>query len=441
MIESDGNRCVASIVHSDERLYHFYLSVKEREWFLLTTQADFRHFGLTDFQSQHAPKSTTQLPDLIQQNKLGYDKMRPPAKVMDEVYKLDKSLLLTSAVTRDSNIRMSPGEFSAKMHHRQALRSKYPVIRVSSDFQPGDEYNGIIFNYAPWVLDGDQFVCENVCLCCHSCDDSNCTEDALQDGIMFHYCYTLNIWYMMIDTWCLDDEPALREEMLANQRAAHAKYAASKAAIDTPAFMIQEIALRQQHPTLAHAHPSDVLRCTTQTRRLTNAGAPIEDLKWDRAMRPSTCMHGIDACLREYKNPARSQAHRQMFLHPWPINNTYTGLNYITPITYVVVVGDNEPVTKFMTKEACTELFTKGFTTFTRLDQGLSLDDVDQLPSYREIITHRFIPDDVDGILGDMWTPLQKRIHQQTVVRLHAMAQALVGGGDVSFHRFAHALH
>jgi hypothetical protein len=343
---------------------------------------------------------------------------------------------------------MSSSEYDAKMLHRQALRSKYPVIRVPSDFQPGDEYHGIIFNYAPWVLDGDQFDLENVCLCCNSgCDDSNCTEDALQDGIMFHYCYTLNIWYMMIDAWCLDDQPALREEMLTNQRAAHAKYATAKAAFDTPAFKAQEIALCHEHSTLTPAHPSDVLRCTTQTRRFTKAGAPIEALKWDKAMRPSTCMHGIDACVREYRNPAKSQAHRQMFLHPWPIINTYPGINYIDPIPYVVVPGVNDQVTKFMTKEACTELFIKGFTPVAHQDPGLSLEDVDQLPIYREIITRRFIPDDVEGILGDLWTPLQKRLHQQAVVRLHAMAQALMGGGAGShslpqpIHRFAQALH
>jgi hypothetical protein len=158
-------------------------------------------------------------------------------------------------------------------------------------------------------------------------------------------------------------------------------------------------------------------------------------------------MHGIDACVREYRNPAKSQAHREMFLHPWPIINTYPGLNYIDPIPYVVVPGVNDQVTKFMTKEACTELFIKGFTPVAQQDPGLSLDDVDQLPIYREIITRRFIPDDVEGILGDLWTPLQKRIHQQAVVRLHAMAQALMGGGAGShslpqqLHRFAQALH
>ena len=437
MIESDGDRCVASVVHSDERLHHFYLSVKECEWFLLTTQADFRHFGLTDFKSQHAPQSTTRIHDSIQQDKLGYDKMEPPSKVTNALWRSDPGLLKLTAVSRSyNNTKMSPGEFRDKMRHRQALRAKYPVIRVSSDFQPGDEYHGIILNYTPWVLDGDQFDLENVCLCCNSgCDDSNCTEDALQDGIAFHYCYTLNIWYMMIDTWCLDDEPALREEMLTNQRAVHAKYAAAKAASETPAFKAQEIALCHEHPTLSPAHPSDVLRCTAQTRRFTKAGAPIEALKWDKVMRPSTCMHGIDACLREYKNPAKSQAHRAMFLHPWPIINTYPGLNYITPINYVVVLGENEPVTKFMTKEACAALFIKGFTPLAHLNLGLSLEDVDHLPNYREIITHKFIPNDVEGILGEMWTPLQKRIHQKSVFRLHTMAQALMDS-DAPMHRF-----
>jgi hypothetical protein len=444
MIESDKDKCVASVMHSDQRLYHFYYHLLKREWYLLTTQADFHHFGLNHFQSQMAANSTCQN-SAIQQDMVGYEQMQPPVSVMKQIHIHQPDIAWLSSCTVSPNTKMSPGEFKTKMQHRQALRDKYQVIRVPSDFQSGDEYHGIIFNYAPWVLDGDQFECENVCLCCHSCDDSNCTEDALQDGIMFHYCYTLDIWYMMIDTWCLDDEPVLREEMLTNQRAAHAKYASSKAAIETPAFMTQEIVLRQQHPTLAPAHPSDVLRCTTQTRRVTNAGAPIEALKWDKAIRPSTCMHGIDACLREYKNPVKSQNHRQMFLHPWPIINTYPGLNYITPIPYVVVAGESEPVTKFMTRESCIELFIKGFSPVAHPDSGLSLEDVDQLPIYHEIITRRFIPDDVEGILGDLWTPLQKRIHQQTVVRLHVMAKALMSG-DVPVshhpvHRFSYAFH
>ena len=434
---------MASIEHSDGRLYHFYFSVKECAWYRLTTQADFRHFGLTDFQAQYAPKSTAQVPDSIQQNKLGYEQMHPPKRVMKELYKSDPELLRLGNVSRSSNIRMSPGEFRAKMLHRQALRAKYPVIRVPSDFQHGDEYKaGIIFNYVPHVLDGKQFHLENVCLCCNSgCDDSNCTEDALQDGIMFHYCYTLNVWYMMIDYWCLDDEPELREEMLTNQRSSHAKYAAAKAVFDTPEFKAQEATHCHDHPTLAPAHPSDVLRCTTQTRRFTKAGAPIEALKWHKAMRPSTCLHGIDACLREYTNPAKMKAHCDTFIHPWPINNIYPGLNYITPITYMVVPGENEPVTKFMTKEACTELFIKGFTTPFYRDPGLSLEDVDRLPVYQEIITRKFFPGDIDGILGDLWTPLQKQVHKETVFRLHVLAQALRGGGSAPLpHPFAQAL-
>jgi hypothetical protein len=221
--------------------------------------------------------------------------------------------------------------------------------------------------------------------------------------------------------------PALYDELSFNQRSSHVKFTSAKTFFDTPECKAQEEARHQEHDNLAPLDPTDVLRFTTDSRRVIINNP--EGLKWPKEIRPSTCIHGIDACLREYNNGnnERSLAHRKMFLHPWPIFNSYPGLNYMDPIPYVET--DENLVTKFMTSKDCNNLFLKGFSDVL-LDHGKSLENVDQLPNYKEIITHVFVPEDIHGILGQEWTPLQKRIFLEAVVCQHPMAKALAGDGE-----------
>jgi hypothetical protein len=396
--------------HNDGKRYVFVFTNK---WHLLNTKADAMHFNVQNFnlyQTECAnSNSTFNEPN---QRNLSYTEMIPPTDWLEAV------TVLVPEICFDSHKEMIKEDITvhnyvSKMQARIEWRNKHPIINVSPDWHESDAYKGVIVNYRPWILDDRSgFDMDNICLCCRTSSITDITEDALRDGFLFHFCRRTNIWYLLVESnWISED---IATEMLQNQRIAHNKFDTAKRVYDSDEYQLSEAANVVRYPDIMPEHPSDVMLHAGNNRREGSHGA----VRYTPEIRTSCCEPGNPACTRVYDAPG----HREMFIHAYPVTNSYIGLTNMKKVKIVRNENTFCPITEVDDVQAD---FLSGFMSANTnyydvltlanksvrirpemvpnlLNPGRQLADVDVLPAFQDLSPSGMEWGEINGILDDL---------------------------------------
>ena len=378
-------------------------------WNLVETSADVAHFNMSRFNTSFTA---------IESDKLTNKQIMPPTSWLQAVSVLVPDIRDHEMLEKPMQ-QITADNYVEKMRNRLAIRERHRSINVDPEWSPSDAWKDIIFNYRPWVLDNERFTMENVCLCCtHGCPEDY-TSDLLNDGFDFHYCWRNQIWYMLIDSTWIPNEVA--DEMMQNQAFAHQKFQNARTVFTSAAYMATQAATKARYPDIEPEHPSNVMLSAGGSRRPGSFG----NERYTPELRSSCCEAGKVACTRVYN----VGTHRRDFVHAYPVNNSYIGLNYLEPVKINVNTEFEWPVTSFNEEENAIETFRNGclsastdyydllFSSNVRivpnkveklLARGRTLEDVDVLPNFLNLIPNGVSWADTLNVLNELMTPEMK---------------------------------